>query len=73
MQLGKHNDNRTWPAWKLLEPVKFVGSDFIVWFILAHRAAMCVYSHTKRGLSLLFGSCALCCSDHPNIHAQMHY
>lgn len=30
MQLGKHNDNRTWPAWKLLEPVKFVGSDFIV-------------------------------------------
>lgn len=24
----KHNDNRTWTAWKLLEPVKFVGSDF---------------------------------------------
>lgn len=62
----KHNDNWTWQAWKLLEPVKFVGSDFILWFILADRAVF-------RVLSVLFGRGALCWSDHPNINAQMHY
>ena len=44
----KHNDNWTWQAWKLLEPVKFVGSDVILWFILADRAVF-------RGLSALSG------------------
>lgn len=62
----KHNDNWIWQAWKLLEPVKFVGSNFALWFILADRAVF-------RVLSLLFGRGALCWSDHPNINTQMHY